>query len=142
MQFHYGDDGLDPACLEGDAQPIEFLRAWTHAAVSTDSVRQACHSRSDPKSHQAIEGRQGRGLLPFEILELVDRELAKEPFSSECTAAYLATIRGFVLDNVARRVGKYRKKHGMFEAEEREDEWDEFTDLTMGASGKYSVLTP
>lgn len=35
VQFRYGDDGLDPACLEGDAQPIEFVRAWSHAAVST-----------------------------------------------------------------------------------------------------------
>lgn len=35
VQFRYGDDGLDPACLEGDAQPVEFERAWTHALVCT-----------------------------------------------------------------------------------------------------------
>jgi DNA-directed RNA polymerase III subunit RPC1 len=34
VQFRYGDDGLDPACLEGDAQPIDFDRAWSHASVS------------------------------------------------------------------------------------------------------------
>ena len=33
VQFRYGDDGLDPACLEGDAQPVEYLRAWSHASV-------------------------------------------------------------------------------------------------------------
>jgi DNA-directed RNA polymerase III subunit RPC1 len=33
VQFRFGDDGLDPACLEGDAQPIEFVRAWSHATV-------------------------------------------------------------------------------------------------------------
>lgn len=33
VQFCFGDDGLDPACLEGDAQPIEFVRAWSHATV-------------------------------------------------------------------------------------------------------------
>ncbi len=33
VQFRYGDDGLDPACLEGDAQPVEFMRAWSHASV-------------------------------------------------------------------------------------------------------------
>ena len=33
VQFRYGDDGLDPACLEGDAQPVEFVRAWNHATV-------------------------------------------------------------------------------------------------------------
>lgn len=84
---------------------------------------------------QAIEGRKGRALLPFEILELVDQELAQPEFRVECTAAYLATIRGFALDFIARRVGRFRKSHGMFEAEEREPEWDEYTDLTMGATG-------
>jgi DNA-directed RNA polymerase III subunit RPC1 len=34
VQFEYGDDGLDPAHLEGDAQPIDFERAWNHALVS------------------------------------------------------------------------------------------------------------
>jgi DNA-directed RNA polymerase III subunit RPC1 len=33
VQFKYGDDGLDPACLEGDAQPIDFTRAWMHSQV-------------------------------------------------------------------------------------------------------------
>jgi DNA-directed RNA polymerase III subunit RPC1 len=33
VQFCFGDDGLDPACLEGDAQPIDFVRAWSHATV-------------------------------------------------------------------------------------------------------------
>src|SRR6267154_2875379 len=38
VQFRYGDDGLDPACLEGDAQPVEFERTWTHALVRTEKV--------------------------------------------------------------------------------------------------------
>jgi hypothetical protein len=33
VQFTYGDDGLDPGCLEGDAQPVEFVRTWSHARV-------------------------------------------------------------------------------------------------------------
>jgi DNA-directed RNA polymerase III subunit RPC1 len=33
VQFRYGDDGLDPACLEGDAQPIDLERSWRHAVV-------------------------------------------------------------------------------------------------------------
>ncbi|KAG8950075.1 hypothetical protein FRC03_012963 [Tulasnella sp. 419] len=33
VQFRYGDDGLDPACLEGEAQPIQYERAWRHAMV-------------------------------------------------------------------------------------------------------------
>jgi DNA-directed RNA polymerase III subunit RPC1 len=38
VQFRYGDDGLDPACLEGDAQPVEFERTWTHALVCTKKL--------------------------------------------------------------------------------------------------------
>ena len=33
VQFRYGDDGLDPACLEGDAQPIDMNRSLKHALV-------------------------------------------------------------------------------------------------------------
>ena len=34
VQFTYGDDGLDPACIESDdAFPIELNRSWMHALV-------------------------------------------------------------------------------------------------------------
>jgi DNA-directed RNA polymerase III subunit RPC1 len=38
VQFRYGDDGLDPACLEAEIQPIEFVRAWSHASVSSPTL--------------------------------------------------------------------------------------------------------
>ncbi|KAJ6543970.1 hypothetical protein B0H19DRAFT_1169181 [Mycena capillaripes] len=114
VQFRYGDDGLDPACLEGDAQPIDFDRAWSHAS--------------------AIGSRSGRGLLPYEVVEIVDRELATQKFTSECTAAYLATIRGYTTERIAYRQAEVRSSWGMYEALEREDSWDEHTDLSLGAS--------
>ncbi|KAG6874000.1 hypothetical protein C0995_007957 [Termitomyces sp. Mi166 len=114
VQFVYGDDGLDPACLEGDPHPLDFGRAWNHAC--------------------AIASRIGRGLLPFEVLEVVDREMSAPRFVSECPAAYMATIRGFLIDNVVHKIVNARKSQGMFEALEREEEWDEETDLSMGAS--------
>ncbi|KAH9928960.1 beta and beta-prime subunits of DNA dependent RNA-polymerase [Fomitopsis serialis] len=107
VQFRYGDDGLDPACLEGDAQPVEFCSIGT---------------------------RHTRGLLPFEIMERVDKELSKRKFTSECTAAYIATIRGFISEHIAHKLAEIRKDHGMFDAMERDDEWDADTDLTLGAS--------
>lgn len=85
---------------------------------------------------QAIAFRHSRGLLPFEIFESVDRELSKKKFTSECTAAYLATIRGFIAEHVVHKLAENRKSRGMFEALERDDEWDEDTDLSMGASGE------
>ncbi|KAJ7929053.1 hypothetical protein B0H13DRAFT_1965408 [Mycena leptocephala] len=120
VQFRYGDDGLDPACLEGDAQPIDFDRAWSHAS--------------------ALGSRSGRGLLPYEILEIVDRELATKKFTSECTAAYLATIRGYTTEHIAYRQAEVRSSWGMYEALEKEDSWDEHTDLTLGASAAEKAI--
>ncbi|KAI0004922.1 hypothetical protein BJV74DRAFT_313763 [Russula compacta] len=114
VQFRFGDDGLDPACLEGDAQPVEFVRAWNHTT--------------------AVSRRSERGLFPYEILEIVDRELSLPRFVTECTPAYISTIRTFLNDHVAHRLATVRKSRGMFEALERSEEWDEDTDLSMGAT--------
>lgn len=71
--------------------------------------------------------------------------MAQRRFTTECTAAYLATVRGFVHEHIVQKLAQIRKSRGMFEALEREDEWDEETDLSMGASGKltrpFSILT-
>jgi hypothetical protein len=34
VQFCYGDDGLDPAEMEGDNQPVDFVRNLRHCQVS------------------------------------------------------------------------------------------------------------
>ena len=39
VQFTFGGDGLDPACLEGDSQPIDFMRVWKHSRVRQISLR-------------------------------------------------------------------------------------------------------
>ncbi|WVR08988.1 hypothetical protein IAU60_006048 [Kwoniella sp. DSM 27419] len=53
VQFQYGDDMLDPACLEGDATPVEYVRSWAHAC--------------------RISSRKGRALLPYEVREIAQR---------------------------------------------------------------------
>lgn len=82
--------------------------------------------------------------MPFEILEVTDRELATPRFTSECTAAYIATIRNFIADGVVDHLAKIRKTHGMFEALQRNDEWDADTDLSLGATSmqSFSELSP
>ncbi|KAL4255325.1 DNA-directed RNA polymerase subunit [Pleurotus pulmonarius] len=120
VQFTYGDDGLDPACLEGDAQPIEFQRAWSHA--------------------MAIGSRAGRGLLPFEIMEKVNVQFATRRFVETCPETYMETVRTFIWDNVAKKLGDMRQSRGMFEALEREGEWDEDTDLSLGASESEKAI--
>jgi DNA-directed RNA polymerase III subunit RPC1 len=68
-------------------------------------------------------------------MELVDHELATPRFKSESAPAYLATVRKFIFEHLANKMAGTRKNRGMFDALEREAEWDEDTDLSMGASG-------
>lgn len=72
----------------------------------------------------------------------VDRELQHPRFTSECTAAYLATIRGFILEHVALRLATIRESRGMFGALECAPEWDAKTDLSLGASGAKCARCP
>lgn len=41
---------LDPACLEGDAMPVEYVRSWTHACVSNLSLEKCADSLAYGKS--------------------------------------------------------------------------------------------
>jgi len=33
VQFRYGDDGLDPANMEDENRPVDFVRVLTHCQV-------------------------------------------------------------------------------------------------------------
>ena len=90
---------------------------------------------------QATEGRAGRPLLPFEIIELADDRLLNQQFRLECASAFVAMIRGFILDSISRRVIRFRKLHGMYEAEEHESDLDERTDFNMGTTSMYIALS-
>jgi len=72
-------------------------------------------------------------------MELVDQELASPRFNSESSPAYLATVRKFIYENLANKLASTRQSRGMFDALEREAEWDEDTDLSMGASGLWLI---
>ena len=71
-------------------------------------------------------------------MEIVDRELASPRFKNETAPPYVAAVREYILKKVAGKVAAARGSRGMYEAIEREDEWDEYTDLTLGASGKIT----
>jgi DNA-directed RNA polymerase III subunit RPC1 len=146
VQFCYGKDGLDPACLEGDGQPTDFQRTWSLALVSRIDEYVLQRRLSYLKS-KATGSRLGNSLLPFEIIEIANRELKKKTFCSESAAEYLASIRSFVTHHIAHRLAGVRRSRGMFDALELNSEMDTFTDLSMDASGKLdshrvAQLTP
>ncbi|SCV06117.1 LANO_0H22474g1_1 [Lachancea nothofagi CBS 11611] len=56
VQFTYGGDGLDPIDMEGNAQPVNFVRSWEHANNVTFNHSDKC-------------------LLPFQIMQQTNKIL-------------------------------------------------------------------
>jgi DNA-directed RNA polymerase III subunit RPC1 len=70
-------------------------------------------------------------------MEVTDRELGEKRFVTECSPVYRTSVRDFVAEHVAQKMVDERKERGMFDALEREADWDEDTDLSLGASGAF-----
>ncbi|WFD35230.1 DNA-directed RNA polymerase [Malassezia cuniculi] len=121
VQFLYGDDGLDPAELEGNALPVEYSRTWRHA------VAKQLHT-------------PGRMLLPYEIIAICDATLADESFTRVCTSKYIEQVREFIHKNIAENVARVREAYGMYPALERDGDWDEDTDLSLGADAEQTAI--
>ncbi|POY73995.1 putative DNA-directed RNA polymerase [Rhodotorula taiwanensis] len=97
VQFIYGDDGLDPANLEGDGKPVVFDRTWSHArALHLDA-------RAD-------------GLLPYEIHDHVEKRTNDPYFTTSCSNEFLKDLRQFIDESIVQQAAKYRLEYGMPEA--------------------------
>ena len=114
VQFLYGDDGLDPAELEGNALPVEYNRTFRHASAKTADV-------------------PSRYLLPYEVMDLVNHLLSQDRFERVCTSKYIDQVREFCYEQVAKRMAETREAYGMYPALERDGDWDVDTDLSLGA---------
>ncbi|KAI9173203.1 DNA-directed RNA polymerase III subunit C1 (rpo31) [Blastocladiella emersonii ATCC 22665] len=80
VQFVYGDDGLDPANIEGDNQPVEFARNLRHAI-------------NVARTPAAFDGDQGTALSPDEIATRVFE--ATETWTT-CSDMFVTSLRAFV----------------------------------------------
>jgi len=90
VQFTYGDDGLDPASLEGDAQPLDFARSWMHA--------------------QAISGCHGEGLGSSQVLDFVKQELEIGPRAADQPLPYASAVLTF-FEGVCEQLAAVRQRH-------------------------------
>jgi DNA-directed RNA polymerase III subunit RPC1 len=81
----------------------------------------------------------GQSLLPFEVLEYTNKELSTQRYLEGCAATYIGHVKGFIRDVIVQRQIRARSQHGMFDALERDDDWDSDTDLTMGATCMFPV---
>ena len=110
VQMKFGDDGLDPVDMEGSAQPVDFNRTFVHAVSSTWDNSE-------------------RGLLPEEIEEFLQEEIAKEKLglirlgarntkandvdrSDASVERFLGTIATFIAERVTRLVSHRTKLPG------------------------------
>lgn len=85
---------------------------------------------------QSIGSRTSRGLLPYEIIDYVNNQLAQPRYASECAPSYIEIVREFIMEHVVKKLADTRRRRGMFDAVEKSDEWDVDTDLSMGATGE------
>ena len=67
-------------------------------------------------------------------MEIIDRELDTPRFRNECTPAYPVSVRKFIFDKLALKLADSRRGRGMFDALEKIEDWDDGTDLSLGAS--------
>ncbi|KAI9912862.1 hypothetical protein PsorP6_006479 [Peronosclerospora sorghi] len=95
VQFIYGDDGLNPAYMEGDARPVDFQRLLTHV-------------------WQTVPDRNAPGLLPCEL-----RVLGKHVVQRPALQALLPTGRKFLMEmeaflaSLASKVASIRTSCGL-----------------------------
>lgn len=66
----------------------------------------------------------------------MDRQFATPRFNG-CSDVYISSVRDFIVDKLVNKMADSRRRQGMFDALEREGDWDEDTDLSLGASGMH-----
>ena len=146
VQFQYGDDMLDPACLEGDATPVEYVRSWSHACRTAD--------------------RSGRPLYPYEVAEIArsiypeieaDQEIEPEqikkdgkkarltkkepkpqaPFAPQwagCHQKYRENTYQFIMDKIVKAMAAQRLARGLPPADTVENA-EEYEDMLEPQEG-------
>jgi DNA-directed RNA polymerase III subunit RPC1 len=108
VQFAFGDDGLDPANLEGQISPINFARSWRHIRAIVPPI-------------------EGRGMFPFEIREYTQGAMKTPRFRDSCLPAFLDSIIEFVKDEVVKPAVDIRMAYGLLPAESRPKRLAELT---------------
>ncbi|TMW55051.1 hypothetical protein Poli38472_013813 [Pythium oligandrum] len=95
VQFMYGDDGLNPAFMEGDDRPVDFHRLLDH-------IRSTLPDAESP------------ALLPFEIRQVAKKAVQRREFQSILPAGrkFLIEIEEF-LGSIANQVAKARVSAGI-----------------------------
>lgn len=104
LQFYYGDDGLDPASIEGSDSPVEFSRNLKHSI--------SIHLNDAKKDY----------LLPWQILREKDRQLKATRFKS-CSEEFLKALNNFIQNAVVSRLVSSRIAQGLSTGLDENEKW-------------------
>ncbi len=115
LQFYYGDDGLDPASIEGSESPVEFSRNLKHA--------KAIHYNDSIKDY----------LLPWQIIQEKERQITSPRFKG-CSDEFLKALNDFIDKSVVNTIVSSRVAHGLSSGLDKCDQWD-------SSRGMFTIIT-
>ena len=120
VQFQFGADKLDPVDMEGSAEPVHFLRTWSHAenltwdnnepSMTPDGIREFCDSMLEVERTRLPR----KGLLGEELEYDDGTDYGID--EHESARRFLKTIEGYC-EGLASKLERVRKLAG-FEGDE------------------------
>lgn len=99
VQFTYGDDGLDPACLEGDAVPVAYTRSLSHVLAS--------------QPDKGIDG-----LLPYRIREVAQSVINGPDWSANTHLFFREATLHFIEQSIIKVLADVREDLGIHRADD------------------------
>ncbi|SMQ45237.1 unnamed protein product [Zymoseptoria tritici ST99CH_3D1] len=116
VQMKFGDDGLDPVDMEGNAKPVNFDRTWMHAITSTwdNSERGLTQNEIEEMVHETLDKERAKlvritddGLpLPYEDAT------PKSTDQLEYSRTFLDDVTNYIFKHVRKLVSSQHRHRG------------------------------
>jgi DNA-directed RNA polymerase III subunit RPC1 len=108
VQMKFGDDGLDPVDMEGNAKPVNFIRTWSHAITSTWDNDERCLTEKEIETCvntvlNKERAKLGRFTDDGHPLEYGDQSL-KSTDQLEYSRQFLDDVTSFIMNETSKMV--------------------------------------
>lgn len=120
VQMKFGDDGLDPVDMEGNAKPVHFDRTWMHAITSTwdNSERGLTENEVEVHVSEVLDRERAKlqrfsddgKPLPYRIPENDKIGLIADQL--EYNRSFLDDVANYISDRFSRLMKSHRKLPG------------------------------
>ena len=95
VQFRFGGDSLDPANMEGDNCPVDFMRTWTHI-------------------QNLVDDKISDALLPSQVMPLLRLLFDKHDFTRQCSVEFSESTISFI-ETLVDKLSRLHKKFDLLE---------------------------